>query len=430
MTKRLSILAFIFFFLFSSTHTGFTQKSALEKLRQRKERRKEQENQQEKQELPTEETSQEPPPDTFTPMEKQEIPVMAYAITKVPEFKETLGVLGTITPFTQVDLSFPLQGVVKHIYVEEGEKVQEGQLLAELDEKDFILRSEFSQGRYEAEQSVLRSMEKEFEIKQQLHDMGAILSQTLEKLKLQIEAQRHRMESAKKEWELAEEALKRIKLYSPAVGKLDKRNIEEGEFVSPNQPALSILKIEKVYADIGITEKDISKVKRGQRAELVVEAYPQAIFEGIVTNISPSVRGSSRTLSLRIEIDNKRYDHKLLPGMFVKGNIILSQLRDVYIIPKDALFFSGQAYGVYIVTPQGDISPADLEEGQATGEFSVKNIAPTYVGEEYVAVNSGLREGELVVTQMQGKVNPYAVAKIISIDHYEESESLEETFFQ
>ncbi|MBN2483195.1 MAG: efflux RND transporter periplasmic adaptor subunit [Candidatus Omnitrophica bacterium] len=428
MKKTARFLYVSLVFLFSFSLYTSAQDSALDKFRKRKEEREEEplEKKSDRPKAAAAQDDQETVPGT----EKQEIPVMTFAVTRLPEFKETLSVLGTITPFTQVDLSFPLQGVVKKIYVEEGEEVEEGQLLAELDEKDFILRSEFSEGRYEAEASVLRSMDKELEIKEQLYEMGAILAQTIDKIKLQVEAQRHRAESAKKEWELAQEALKRIKLYSPARGKLDKRNIEEGEFVSPNQVAMTILKIDRVYADIGITERDISKVKRGQLAELSVEAYPQQVFQGSVTNISPSIKGSSRTLALRIEVDNKKYNYQLLPGMFVKGNIILSQLRNVYVVPKDSLFFTGNTYGVYTVVPQGEFSYEDLEEGKLTGEFSVKNVVPVYMGEEYVAITQGLREGELVVTQMQGKVNPFAIAKIISIEQYEETETLEDSFFE
>ncbi|MCM8827068.1 MAG: biotin/lipoyl-binding protein, partial [Candidatus Omnitrophica bacterium] len=134
----------------------------------------------------------------------EEIPVMVYKLKRIPLFKDTIPILGTITPLETVNLKFSERGVVKKIYFKEGNQVKEGDLLAELEETEFILRRDYAKNKYESENSLLLSMEKEFQVKKALYDKGAILKEKIEEMELRIDSQRFRTESAKKEWELAE----------------------------------------------------------------------------------------------------------------------------------------------------------------------------------------------------------------------------------
>ena len=236
-----------------------------------------------------------------------------------------------------------------------------------------------------------------------------------------IMAQKHKAESTKKEWELAEEMLKKIRLFSPARGKVDKKEIETGEFVGPEKDAFTILKIDKVYAEVGITEKDITKVEKGQTAKIKVDAYPNNEFQGTVKNIFPSVKGASRTLTLKIELDNQEYGYKLLPGMFLRGDIIIKEIEDTYIVPEDTLMQSGnQEYSLLMVEPKKEFSDEELAQGEGQGKVILRKVELIYKGAEYAAV-SGVKEGDLVIVRSQGNIVPFTTTGIIiNVEEYEE----------
>jgi len=357
------------------------------------------------------------------PFLSRKIPVMVFRLKKIPHFKEVIPILGTITPFEKIELQFPEKGTVKKVYVEEGDIIHKGDILAELKEKEFILRRDYAKNKYQSEKALLLSMQKEYEIKKSLYEKGAILKEKLKELELRIEAQRYKVESAKKEWELTEEVLKKIKLYSPCEGKIDKREIDEGELVTPDVKAFTILRIDKVFAEVGITERDISKIKKGQPAQIKVEAYPEEVFEGKVRNILPSLKGSSRTLTLKIEIDNERYNYQLLPGMFLRGEIIIEEFKNAYLVPKNALVEIGpNIYGICILdTKIKKFSSEDIEEGKVKGTILLKKIKVLSYGAEYASIK-GLEENTLIITRSEGEPTPFATGVVVNIEEYEEEE--------
>ena len=419
MNKYLKIL-FLSLFFFTSLLDSiiFSQNKAIDKFRKKKEEKKVSEKKmKEKIKKILEEGIKKNKPKEEIPLEELIVPVIAFRIKRT-DFKEVIPIMGTIKPFEEVKLKFEVKGKIKKVYKKEGEEVEEGETLAELEEEDFLLREEFAKNKYIAEKNIYLSMEKEYKLKEKLYKKGAILKEKLEELELKLEAQKYKMKAAESEWKLAHQDLKKIKIISPCKGVLDEKKVEEGEAISPQDEAFTILKVDKVYAEVGITEKDISKVKKGQRAQIKTDAYSGKEFSGIVKNILPSIKGISRTLALKIEIDNEK--GMLLPGMFVRGDIILADLKDIYIIPKDALLNLGYLkYGLLIITPTEELIQEKLEREGIKGKVSLKEVGVGYRGERYAQV-IGVKEGELVVLQTTQILAPNAWVKIISIEEYQE----------
>ena len=101
-----------------------------------------------------------------------EIPVMTFRVKKIKSFKENIPILGTIVPFEEIELNFPERGLVKTVYVDVGDTVEKGQVLAELEDKDFILRCDYAENKYRSEHNLFLSMEKSYQIKERLYLMG------------------------------------------------------------------------------------------------------------------------------------------------------------------------------------------------------------------------------------------------------------------
>lgn len=352
--------------------------------------------------------------------EGKEVSVMVQRVRKVENFREVLPVLGTITPFEQVKLSFPERGVIKNLYVDEGMTVENGDLLGELQEREFVLKKDFAQSRYESEQNLYLSMKKEYSIKKSLFEKGAILKEKLEELELKIKAQQNKANASMKELELAGMSLERIKLLSPCDGKIDKQEAEEGEFVSQEVKVFTIVKINNVFAEVGITERDIPKIKKGQIAEIHVDAYPDKVFTGRITSFLPSLETLARTLKVKITIDNKKYDYLLFPNMFLRGDLILADVEDTFVVSTEALIKNPAGdYSLLILEPEENFTEEELSGGKAKGKITLRNVIPLFEGELYSAV-MGVDEGEFVVLRSEGEVSPNSIGRIINVEEYEE----------
>lgn len=349
----------------------------------------------------------------------EEAQVIVFVVPPRTDYQETVPILGTIAPFEKVELKFEEQGKVKKVYVEEGSRVKQGESLAELEEREFILKEEYAKNKYESEKNLFYAREKEYDLKKRLYEKGAILKEKLEEVEFELESQRSKMLSAQKEWDLAKENLKKVKLIAPCEGIIDEKEIEAGEFVTPQNKALTIIKVDKVYAEAGITEKEIPKINQNLTAVIKVDAYPENQFQGIIKTIHPSLKGFSRTLTVKIELDNT--EGKLLAGMFLKGDIILVSFKNVHIVPAKSILPLGPAFNALpIVNLEREFTPEEKERGEAFGTIELRKIQVSYSGEEY-AVVSGVSEGDLVIYQ---STDPQLEAgkrvKIVNIVTYEE----------
>ena len=208
--------------------------------------------------------------------EDEAIPVKVYKIKRI-DFKDTLPAMGNIKGFKEIDLKFQVPGIIESFNFEEGEKVQEGDILASLVQKEPLLKLKYS--------------EIELNKNQKLYDLGAINQMKLDQTKL--------------EYESAKSELDKTNIYAMSDGLLGTKLMDVGAYVTPNDKVGSFIQNDKVYAEFNIIEKDVPKVALGQRAEVFVDAYPNKSFLGTIDRIAPVIEGRSRTQNIKLEIDNK-----------------------------------------------------------------------------------------------------------------------------
>lgn len=330
------------------------------------------------------------------------------------DFRDPLSVMGTVKGSLEIDLKFELNGVVKTINFREGEKVKKGDIIATLDDKDGRLRLEYAQSKLKAAQAAYETSKKKQEIYQGLYDAGAIIRAKLEEASLEAENARLQAETVKAEVKLAESELAKTKLHSPRDGIMGSRDVEIGEFVTPNTKVASLVVTDEVYVEVGIIERDIDKIKLGQKAQVNVDAYPAMDFMGEVDNISPLVEGRSRTLTAKIKVANP--EGLLLPGMFTRCEILLVEFKNAIIIPTESLITLGPGAQLVpvIISPTG--SQEDIESGTKLGEVELRRVAVGYQSSDYTYISSGLNEGELVIVEAQGELKDGVKVKVVGVE--------------
>ncbi|MBI4431015.1 MAG: efflux RND transporter periplasmic adaptor subunit [Candidatus Omnitrophica bacterium] len=360
--KRGKILAWALIILMAGASAYFTRDYYLPKL------------------FPAKADREKPPTAEKAPKEEPKVPIKTFKVGRF-NYEDSLNALGTIKGAIEFKLSFEIPGVINSINYREGERYEEGALLVSLKQDDVLLRLQKSQAQLKkAETSVALAKEKLNE-HEKLFEIGAIPKTTLDKVKLEVESAEYDLEAAQLEVKANESVLEKSNLYAPTDGMIGELLVEEGENITPNTLLGSHVQVDYVEAEFGIVERDVSRIQLGLKARIYVDAYPDKVFEGVVDNIQPIVTGTSRTATARIRIENP--EGQLLPGMFARIRIVLFSKQNTIVVPTEAVQGGEDDTWIFAVD-------------EVTELISKRPIQVGYERPDYVQVDVGLEEGELV----------------------------------
>jgi RND family efflux transporter MFP subunit len=129
------------------------------------------------------------------------------------------------------------------------------------------------------------------------------------------------------------------------------RYVDEGQTVAANAPLLMIVELNPIVGVVFVTERDYANLKPGQLVSLTTDAYPGEQFTGRIDRIAPVFRKSTRQARIEMTIDNPR--HRLKPGMFIRATVVLARVPEATIVPEQALTKRDDKSGVFIVGEDG-----------------------------------------------------------------------------
>lgn len=174
---------------------------------------------------------------------------------------------------------------------------------------------------------------------------------------------------------------------SPIEGTVIRYYVDIGDSVipqepMPQEPVVNIAYMNKVKIVVNVGEKDIAKLRKGEKVRVYVDAYPQESFLGKVVKVAPAVDPRSRKLEVELEIDNK--DHRLKPGMFAEVEIIYNEHSNVLVVPRIA-----------VLEKEGKAIVFTVESNLA----KLKVVRTGISDEEKIEIIEGLTEGENVIVE-------------------------------
>lgn len=280
--------------------------------------------------------------------------------------KEILLLTGSLRSRSRYNVAPKVPGRLEKLAVDIGDKVYRGQLIAQLDDAEYIQQVE--QVRAElvlAQASVLESKsnaeiaEKELARVKSLHERKIIPDSEFEEA-----ASRHAVAVARYNVALAEvqkrEAVlkasevrlgytKIFALWSEPsnVWVVGERFVNEGDMLQANTPIVSIFDNSVMVAAIDVVERDYPRLKIGREVILSTDAYPEREFIGKVARIAPLLKETSR--QARVEVDVANDEDLLKPGMFVRVKITLQERTNTTLIPVSALVRRGGQQGIFSV---------------------------------------------------------------------------------
>ena len=225
-------------------------------------------------------------------------------------------------------------GEVLKIYVEEGDRVAAGQILARID-------GERARLAVMQTASVAKRLDHEAERAGQLLDKHMIAADAVERARFERDAQRAAVD-------LAALSFSKSEIRAPYAGVITRRHIKQGQWLSPNGQAFEIADFDDLVADLPVPEKELAGLRAGQPVSIRADAFRDGEFIGEVERIGAVVDAASGTASVRIDVAEA--DTPLRPGQFVRIAIERERIADALLLPKGALLMDGRRAAVFAVS--------------------------------------------------------------------------------
>ncbi|MBE0361972.1 HlyD family secretion protein [Pseudoalteromonas ulvae UL12] len=351
----------------------------------------------------------------------KEAVVVEVQSPKVGQIADSILASGNLVFNTQVQLRSEVTGRVAKVFVEEGQSVQENDILMQLDTQAFESEVERIQAIVRASEIEIKhaktrliNFERQLKRQKELYDVGLAQQETFENIqsardlaKIDIEARYESLNQAKASLSIAEDRLSKSVFRAPMSGLLASVNIKEGETVIAGttniigSDLMLVADPSAILAELRVDETDIASIKIGQIADIYAAAYPNKPFKGKVINIGTSAKNQagSQGLSFRVKVLLDPTERQLYAGMSCRAEIASSIGENILKLPIEAIQSDDDEKFVWIVNKDNTVSKKVVELGISS---DIEQAISSGVSEQDTVVLgparpvSKLKEGDVI----------------------------------
>lgn len=332
---------------------------------------------------------------------------VTYTKAKVTrgDISTSITATGTIEPVTKVEVGTQVSGIISKIYVDYNSVVKKGQVIAELDKTNLLSELASAKSQLANAQSDLDYQEANYNRYATLFEKGLVSANDYEQARLSFEQARQQIVIQRQNVAKAQTNLGYATITSPIDGVVLSREVEEGQTVASAMTTPTLFNIAQDLTDMrviaDVDEADIGGVKEGQRVTFTVDAFPDDVFAGNVTQVRKEATTESNVVTYEVVISAPNKDLKLLPGLTANVTVYTAERNGVLTIPSKALRFAPNAN---LLTPEQKVvdtagkSKVWAYDGTT---FTAKAIETGLNGGTTVEVASGLSEGDEVVVSFE-----------------------------
>ena len=298
--------------------------------------------------------------------------------------------LGTARANESIEIRPRIASYVTRIAFEEGQAVEQGQLLVELENSEIVAGLELARAALTESRSL-------YDRSRSLASSQAISASNLEELLAQVKVDEAQVEAAKAR-------LTNTKIIAPFAGRVGLRNVSPGSFVNSQTVITTLDDTDTIKLDFSVPETFLTVIGEGMSVVAHSIVYPDADFEGIVQSIDTRLDPISRSVQARAEIDNA--DGRLKPGMFMTVDL-RRERGDRLVAPEQSIVPEGTEQFVYIV------KDGVVEKRTVTLGRRIPGL---------VIIEDGVAAGELVITEGTGRVRDGSLVESIDQTTLSQSE--------
>jgi len=288
-----------------------------------------------------------------------------------------------IEAFAEADVIAKVEGEIRELLVEEGDDVNQGQVLARLDGDRLRLELSESQAR-------LRKLQRDFERNKDLQEKGLISEGDFEKIQYDLEA-------LQASYNLASLELDYTQIRAPIEGVISERYVRLGNTIKVNEPLFRVTSFDPLVTYLHVPEREYRRLSAGQPVAIDIDALAGQRIIAEVTRVSPIVDPDTGTFKITVEISDER--RRIKPGMFARLSIVYDRHANALQVPRSA-----------IVEDAGELSVFVVEDGVA-----IRKMVETGFSEKgMIEITSGLDDDAAVVTVGQVGLKEEAGVTVIN----------------
>lgn len=323
------------------------------------------------------------------------IPVVA-AVAEKGDIEVTRRELGTVTPLANVTVRTQINGLLMDIGFKEGQIVQTGDFLAQIDARPYQINEQNAEGALQRDQALLKDAELNLERYKKLITQDAISRQQVDTQQSLVNQYLGDVQTDQAQIDAAKLNQTYCHIIAPVTGRVGLRQVDAGNYAQTTDTngIVTLTQLQPITVIFTLPEDDLPEVMKnfGAGAEMRVVAYDRAQSKALATgkliSIDNQIDTTTGTVKLRAQFDNQ--DYILFPNQFVNAELLIDTLHDVVYVPSAAIQRGAPGTFVYLIADDRTVSVHPVKIGPMQGEK--------------VAVLDGLAAGDKVVVQGTDKL--------------------------
>lgn len=326
-------------------------------------------------------------------------PTTAEVETRSIQFKVTAA--GEIGPAEQVSVRPEINGRIKTLDVDLGDRVKKGDVLFTLDDSDLQIEKQSRETEIDGAKLQLEKAERNYERAKELFEAELISKELYQDTQTEFELAKNSLERAQKSLNLIEDRLKKTKVEAPFDCTVLTRPVSMGQAVSGSggfnsgTEVLTIADLNNMIVNAHVNQADVTRLSAGQEVEIQIESVAGLTLKGIVERVAPQsmIKNNIKGYPARIRIDTKGIDPRVRPGMTANLSIPVASSENSVAVPLAAVF-----------TEQGERFVLVKKDDDT---FEKRPIRIGIADYDYAEILGGLKPGEIVSLEDKGFRNAH-----------------------
>jgi RND family efflux transporter MFP subunit len=306
------------------------------------------------------------------------------AVAQRATLRSGIPLSGALEPKVRITVGAPLAEQLLEVYVNEGDRVTQGQPLARF--KDQVLQAAATYARADVgtQRMAVRMAEAESARAVALFGEGAIAQRDRDNALVALEGARARLSLAESQAANADDRLHSSTLTAPVAGVISKRFVQAGDRVDNGKPVFELVDTRVLQLSASVPTEGLSELRIGRTVSLTIAQFDSSRVSGQISRINPTADPATRQIQIYVDVPNPR--EALVGGLFASGRVVTREVRDAVAVPQVAVRYEGDERTPYVY---------EVSKGKIAKRRVVVGVADDDLGR--VEITAGVAAGDTVV---------------------------------